>query len=118
MRRLCYLWVAMLCLLGACGEKKTEVEDLQPDKLYFFYSNGCPHCHSALEYINQKYPKLSLSMVNVANAGGYELLVKCARRFKLGRQIGTPLLCMGDNYLMGWTPEYEAKFDSYVKPYL
>ena len=57
-------------------------------------------------------------MVNVANAGGYELLVKCARKFKLGNQIETPLLCMGDNYLMGWAPEYETKFDSYVKPYL
>ena len=118
MRKLCGWCLILIGLLAACGEKTPELEELQADKVYFFYSNGCPHCHHALEYINQKYPKLDLTMVNVSNAGGYELLVKCAAKFKLGNQIGTPLLCMGDKYLMGWASEYEPRFDMYIKPYL
>ncbi len=104
-----------LFLLG-CG--KNDLETISPDKVYFFYSDTCPHCHDALEYINRKYPDLQISMVNVANDGGYDLLIRCAQKFKLGRRIGTPLFCMGDKYIMGWTPQYETRFDEYVKPYL
>ena len=49
---------------------------------------------------------------------GFELFVKCARKFNLGNQIGTPLFCMGENHLMGWSPESEKEFDEYVKPFI
>lgn len=117
MKKFLYVIFAAVILLSGC-EKKPSGDELAADKIYFFYSNSCPHCHDALAYINKKYPGLEMSMVNVGNQEGYELLFKCAEKFKLGRNIGTPLFCMGDNYLMGWSDEYEAKFDDYAKAYL
>ena len=84
--------VAAAFCLGGCAEKSA----IQSDKIYFFYSETCPHCHDAEAY----------------------LFVKCAEKFNLGQRIGTPLFCMGDNYLMGWAPEYENRFDAYARPFL
>lgn len=119
MRKLIYFCSAVLLLLTACGQETgSKNSELSPNKVYFFYSNSCPHCHDALDYINQKYPDLKISMVNVGTGEGYEMLVRCARKFKLGSQIGTPLFCMGSQYLMGWSPEIADRFDEKVKPFL
>lgn len=110
MNKLVYILAAVVIAVSGCGDNgksksvnETAVQsEIRADEIYFFYSNSCPHCHEALEYINGKYPDLKFAMVNVANPDGYELFVKCAQKFKLGKRIGTPLFCMGDNYLMGW----------------
>lgn len=110
----------VVCLTGGC-EKSAEIktaQELANNKIYFFYYNECPYCHEAMDYMNAKYPNLPVTMVNIYNNGGYELFEKCAQKFKLGRQVGTPLFCMGDNYLMGWSPVNQARFDEYAKPFL
>lgn len=117
MKKLLTALTVALLFISACKDKPAQAE-ISPDKVYFFYSNSCPHCHDALEYINQKYPKLKMTMVNVANADGRELFLRCAQKFNLGRYLGTPLFCMGDNHIMGWSPEYQAEFDRYVEPFL
>lgn len=119
MKKFIYLLALAVVFIGGCDNQKNPAEaQISPDKIYFFFSNGCPHCHDALAFINQKYPDLKVSMVNVGNNEGYELFVKCAAKFKLGRYIGTPLFCMGDKYLMGWSPESEILFDEYVQPFI
>ena len=101
MKKLFTLLAAVLCLLTACSQQPASPgESLSADKIYLFYSNSCPHCHDALDYLDRNYPDLKISLVNVGN------------------RIGTPLFCMGDNYLMGWSPETEKRFDSLVKPFL
>ena len=130
MRSIVYASLVAVLMLTGCekaadkqsAETKATTQDvsqqlLNPDKIYFFYSNTCPHCHDALEYLNSKYPDLELTMVNVGTPGGYNLLIESARKFNLGNMIGTPLFVMGNNHLMGWAPEYEAKFDAYVKEF-
>ncbi len=113
-------WLGLLTVIllftAACGP--TPQNQISNDKIYFFYSNSCPHCHEALEYINKKYSDLPISLVNVANPKGYDLFIACAQKFNLGNQIGTPLFCMGDNHLMGWAPEYESRFDQYARPFM
>ncbi len=116
MKNILRIFAFVLCLT-ACNKPQDEFT-FAPDKVYFFYANSCPHCHDALDEINKKYPKLSLSMINVANNQGYELLLKCAQKFNLGNRIGTPLFCMGDKYLMGWSPEIAKQFDRDIKPFL
>ena len=119
MKKICYILVCLCCFLGACKDHtSTTSQELSADKIYFFYSNYCPHCHDALNYLNSHYPDLKLSMVNVSNSNGNELLFKCAKKFKLGNQIGTPLFCMGDKYIMGWSEQNASQFEEYVKPYL
>lgn len=119
MKKIFYLLVFSLLFTAACdGNASNARTELSPDKVYFFYSNSCPHCHDALEYINGKYPELKLSMVNVGNSEGYNLLIKCTRDFKLGSRIGTPFFCMGRQYLMSWSPQIADSFDEKVKPFL
>ena len=100
MKKLLALFLLLPLFTAGCKNSDT---DIRPDKVYFFYSDTCPHCHDALDYINQKYP---------------DLFTRCAAKFKLGRRIGTPLFCMGDNYIMGWAPQYQSRFDNYIKPFL
>lgn len=117
---LCLFTLVVVLFASACGkaEEESNTQLLEAGKIYFFYSNGCSHCHDALEYINKKYSDLKMTMVNVENPAGYELLLDCAEKFKLGSRVGTPLFCMDDKHLMGWAPEYEKQFDELVKPYL
>lgn len=130
MKSIVFASLAAVLMLTGCEkasdkqsvETQTATQDvsqqqLDSDKIYFFYSNTCPHCHDALEYLNSKYPDLELTMVNVGTPDGYNLLIESARKFNLGNMIGTPLFVMGDEHLMGWAPEYEAKFDTYVRKF-
>lgn len=109
-----------IVFLSGCGEKEvqTTANEYPKEVISFFYSNTCPHCHEALKYVNANYPDLRMNMVNVATKQGQKKLMECARKFKLGNRIGTPLFCMGDNYIMGWTESYGARFDEYIKPFL
>lgn len=112
-----YLMAGVSCvaLLTACS--KDEAKKLDPNKVYFFYQSTCPHCHHALEYINRSAPDVSLEMISI-DGPGRDLFIQCVEKFNLPRDaIGTPLICMGDNYLMGWSPAYEVKFDEYIAPY-
>lgn len=132
MEKLKFILSVLVVAFGICacddsqsGSQKTNPAEttaagteIAPDKIYYFYQNTCPHCHHAMEYINKKYPDLNMVMTNIANPGGYDLLVKCAHKFKLGNRVGTPLFCMGDNYLMGWSAEYERTFDEYVRSFV
>ncbi len=115
MKKILLIIAAVFSLLTACKEHQPiTTEEIAADKIYLFYSNSCPHCHDALKYINQNHPDLQITMVNVANRQGYELFIKCAEKFNLGRQIGTPLFCMGNHHLMGWSPNIARQFDSLV----
>lgn len=123
MRKIFTLLVLALFITAGCDGQGNaapakEESGLADNKIYFFYYNECPFCHDAMDYINAKYPDLKITMINIHNPGGYELLVECARKFNLGRSVGTPLFCMGNKYLMGWSDESPRQFDEYVKPYL
>lgn len=115
--------VFMSVVVGGC-EKSTDKVDMvqnnqiQDDQIYFFYYNGCPYCHYALDYMNEKYPDLKIVMVDIYKDGGFDLFKKCADKFNLGREIGTPLFCMGEHYIMGWSKGTEKQFDDYVKPFV
>ncbi len=118
MKKILLMLAAVFSLLTACKEHQpVTTEEIANDKIYLFYANTCPHCHDALKYLNQNHPVLPVTMVNVANRHGYELFIKCARKFNLGRQIGTPLFCIGNHYLMGWSPNKALEFDRLVKQF-
>ena len=108
MKKISYLLTVVLALaVAACDNTPRELTELMPDKPYLFYSDGCPHCHEAQEFLNRKYPGLNIIKVSVDNKDGARLMSQCARKFKLGRQVGIPLFC-----------RYEQKFHNYIKPFL
>lgn len=120
MRKFIFPVFAFLFLICSCDKQdnKTQAHELADNKIYFFYYNECPYCHDAMEYMNKKYPDLKVTLVNIYNNGGFELFKACAAKFNLGKNIGTPLFCMGNNYIMGWSDNSARQFDDYVKPFL
>lgn len=111
------LALAGVLLLGACDEDKSlGAQDISDSQIYFFYQSSCPHCHHASQYIAQKYPDLKMQNLNVRTPENFNLLLKCAQKFNLPQEsLGTPLICMGDHYIMGWSAADANKFDIYVR---
>lgn len=98
MKKISYLLTVVLALaVAACDNTPRELTELMPDKPYLFYSDGCPHCHEAQEFLNRKYPGLNIIKVSVDNKDGARLMSQCARKFKLGRQVGIPLFASATN---------------------
>ncbi len=119
MNKLLYGLCFILLVLSGCNNQESPVQPkIDESKIYFFYHDKCPYCHDALDFLNTNYPDLPITMVNVYNDGGFDLFKHCADKFKLGPNIGTPLLCMGDNYIMGWSKDTPQKFNNYVQPFL
>ncbi len=113
------LFCGVLSLLSACGDSGKNVTQLSADEIYFFYQNTCPHCHDAARYIKAKYPDLEVVSLDVKLPGNMRLFEKAVRKYKIdGSRAGTPLICMGDKYIMGWSKADEHQFEVYVKPYL
>ena len=115
MKNICTLLLASLFLITGCNK---ETSSLDNNKAYMFFSQTCPHCHEAQEYIKKKYPTLDITKIDVATSNGKELLIECAKKFNLGNKIGVPLFCLGDNHIMGWSDTYRIKFDAYIRPFM
>ena len=87
--------------------------------IYFFYQERCPHCHHARDYIKEKYPTLQMENRDVAVRENQGDFLKCAKKFNIPEnQLGTPLICMGKNVILGWGEKEQNNFDKYVKPFL
>ena len=119
MKKITYLLTAILTLnISACDNTPRELTELVPNKPYLFYSDSCPHCHEAQEFLNKKYPELKIIKVSVDNKNGARLMSQCTRKFKLGQRVGIPLFCLGNQYIVGWSARYEQQFHNYIKPFL
>lgn len=100
------------------AEVNAKEKNILKNKIYFFYQDGCYHCHDAIEYIESNYKDLPLIAINIADKSGYKLFIKCVEKFNLGNRVGTPLFWMNDNFVMGWSAENKALFDEYVKDFI
>lgn len=114
MKKLLFALCAAFFMLTGCGQN----DGFDSGKIYYFYAENCGHCRAASAYINKHHPNLEIVKVDVATKEGFDLMVKAAKKFKLGNQIGTPMFVIGDNYVMGWAPRQTAKFEALIKPYL
>ena len=116
------LFVAVLCsavvFLSACKEKdENSVAALSENEVYFFYQATCPHCHAAAEYIKEKHPNLKVKSFDVKMPGNMKMFQQAAKDYGIRSVVGTPLLGMGDNYIMGWGDSEARAFEKYVAKY-
>ena len=83
MKKLSYiLALAALFITSACDNTPKELTEIVPNRAYLFYSDGCPHCHEAQEFLNRKYPDLNILKINVDNPAGAKLMTQCAKNSK------------------------------------
>ena len=111
--------ISSVCwLLIGCGPKTNESEVCDGRKIYFFYQTSCSHCHDAAKYIKNKYPLLEIEALDVQQKKNFALLQKAAEKYQISERIGTPLICFGNEYIMGWSEKNKRLFDVFVQPFL
>lgn len=92
---------------------------IDDDRIYFFTQTMCPHCNHAATYIAKTYPDLKIDYLEITDTQNQESFIACANKFHLNkRKLGTPLICMGQHYILGWTEEEQKHFDEYVKNFI
>ena len=106
--------ILLITGITACSEKDNMNSDI-----VIFSQKGCPHCVHAMAFINgelkKTFPDISVAEYDInENRHNYELFAHTARRFQLGDRIGTPLIVVGDNYIMGWTTENQNKLTQFI----
>lgn len=112
------LLILFVCLLGITGCEQKDSVKLEQDKVYFFYQETCPHCKTAIDFINKTAPDLDLQIHEV-NGHGRPLFLECVHKFDLSYDnIGTPLICMGNDYIMGWSDENAEQFQQLIVPFM
>ncbi len=113
------LMVGILMVMGisACSEKENKNADI-----VIFSQKGCPHCIGAMDFINgelkQIIPNVTHQEYDVRGSRyEYELFVNAVTRFKLNqnKQIGTPLIIVNNEALMGWNDENKTKMIDLLK---
>lgn len=106
-----------LFFLNACNHEQ-DITDLSAHEIYFFYQNTCSHCHTAAQYIKNKYPHLKINSRDIKLPGNLALFREAVATYNIHSAAGTPLICFGEHYIMGWGPKDNDVFDYYVQPYL
>lgn len=112
-----FVGILSLLYLTACHSEE-DIKDLSSSKIYFFYQSTCPHCHTAAQYIKNKYPRLKMDSRDIRLPGNMALFKQAVTTYNIHGSAGTPLICLGEHYIMGWGPKDHEVFDYYVQPYL
>ena len=102
-------------LLSVLLFARSAVAELASDKIYFFTYKNCPHCKLADRYIKQRHPTLKVERIDISGVQNTLLYLECAAKHGLGETAGTPLLCIGDDYIKGWDENAPKRFDAYVQ---
>ncbi|MBR1601411.1 MAG: hypothetical protein IJ677_07515 [Alphaproteobacteria bacterium] len=105
-----------ITFLVAC-EDKNSVAYLSKSEIYFFYQTTCPHCHTAAQYIKEKHPNLKIKGLDIQMPGNMKLFRQAVKDYNISSAAGTPLIGMGDKYIMGWGDDKEKVFEDYVEEY-
>lgn len=106
----------LLVFLAACS--RNDIKSLSKNEVYFFYQDGCPHCQEADLYIKKNFANAKIKAINIKTPGNLKLFSDAIYAYNITEAAGTPLICMGENYIMGWGSDDRLKFHKLILPYL
>lgn len=126
------LVLLLICgFITACEEKKNDETNLavseqietvdlqQTPEVLFFTKNMCPYCNHAAAYLSTQYPDVSVSFIDIETSDGWERFLETVDALQLNTQrLGTPLIVVGQQYILGWSPDEEKKLDDLLKSFL
>lgn len=95
--------VALFVYVGFFG---TPADNFQADGNTYelYYTNGCPHCAAAIEFLNaeeKEYPAVKVARYELSSAGK-ERLDSFLKFVEDNKIVGVPVLKKGDLYLAGF----------------
>ena len=117
LRKLFACFCGLCVLFLASCKNENDITTLSKNEVYFFYQEACQHCHHAADYIHANYPNLAVKSLDIKMPGNMRLFEEAVRTYKIGSVAGTPLICFGKNYIMGWGDDDPKRFDTYVADY-
>ena len=99
------------------GMEVAKTADMQLNKVYLFTKKGCPYCTQAVSYIKQNHPDFQIEILDILESEtNRNMAIACANRFGIPlNRLGTPLICMPDDVILGWGGDAPKHFDDYVK---
>ena len=91
-------------------------EHLLDNKIYFFAHSMCMNCKDPFIYLAQNHADLNIPITDMKFRRNFELYKECVQKFNIpNNELRLPLICMGDNYIMGWDETAPARFREYLK---
>lgn len=73
----------------------------------------CGWCKKAMAYIDENVrpsnPNIAIREVDIGARANFGKMTADARKFKVGREVGTPFIVSKDDYIVGWTDDAPAK---------
>lgn len=116
------LFTALISVSLPCMAQETIAtapepeENLINDKLYFFAHSMCIGCKDAYVYFQTRHPSLNIPITDMKYKHNLELYKQCVKKFEIkNSELRLPLICMGNNYVMGWDDTSPAKFEQALK---
>lgn len=86
--------------------------ELQTDKIYFFAHSLCQNCKEAYIYLESRHKDLNIPITDMREHHNLELYKQCVKKFNIPNQeLTLPLICMGNNYIMGWQNNSPQHFE-------
>lgn len=114
--------LSFLCLTAghalAQFDTPSPDETLQDNKIYFFIHPLCQSCRPAYNYLYKNHPELDIPLINMKFKHNLELYKECVAKFKIkNSELRLPLICMGDNYIMGWENGSAIRFEQALQQF-
>ena len=104
------LFIGLSLFLSACNET------VDTNRIYVFSQPGCGHCVNAHEYMLRYYENYDIKELNIREGSNMSYMLRYAKKFKINEQtLGTPLIIMGDKYIMGWGKNQIKEFNQNIK---
>ncbi len=95
---------------------KLEETEINPNKIYFFAHSMCHDCKNAFIFLSTQHANLNIPIVDMKYKENFNLYKQCVKKFDIkNAELRLPLICMGNNYIMGWNNADEAKFNQYLQ---
>ena len=93
-------------------------EHLLEDKIYFFAHSMCLNCKDAFVYIYTYHGDLNIPITDMKFHHNFELYKECVQKFNISnKELRLPLICMGDNYIMGWEAKTGDIFEKHLSAF-
>ena len=82
-------------------------------RLVVYTQKTCGWCKKAMAYIDENVrpsdPNIAIQEIDIGTQANFNKMTAAARKFKVGREVGTPFIVSADDYIIGWTEDAPAK---------
>lgn len=91
-------------------------ENLLDDKIYFFAHSMCIDCKDAFIYFETRHKELNIPITDMKFPHNLTLYKQCVKKFDIqNAELTLPLICMKNDYIMGWDNTSPQKFEQALK---